>query len=123
MDVLLGRLQAGDVTPHLLLADGQLVDALPQRGEIARHRLELLLHVGRRGGGRGRRGNVRSSLSRGCSLRWIRRGFLSGRWAQSLGDEPSAGRRLKRGQQYHPPDRRGPTRKLPLGGLAVGLPS
>jgi hypothetical protein len=43
--VLLGRLQTGNVPRHLLLADGQLVYALPQGGEITRHNLELLLHL------------------------------------------------------------------------------
>jgi hypothetical protein len=64
--VLLARLQASDVTRHLLLADGQpvyglphvgkiarhhlqLAYGLPQVGEIARHHLERLLHLGRGG--------------------------------------------------------------------------
>ena len=67
------RLQFGDIARHLLLAGGELFDGLPYGGEIARHRLELLL-VGRTGGGRGRRDHVRSCLRHGCGFRCIRRG-------------------------------------------------
>jgi hypothetical protein len=37
------RLQLGHVASHLLLAGGELLDALTQGANIARHRVELLL--------------------------------------------------------------------------------
>src|SRR5712691_1450991 len=63
-DVMLDRLQLGDAIRHLLLAGGELVQALPQRGEIERRLLELL-HIGRRGGGHSWRGYGGSALRNG----------------------------------------------------------
>ena len=63
-----GRPQVGDVAHHLLLGGGELVHALPHRGETGRHRLELR-HFGRKRGGRGRRDRVGSGLRKGCGLR------------------------------------------------------
>jgi len=40
-NALLGCLQPGDVARHLLLANGELVNALTHGSEIARYRLEL----------------------------------------------------------------------------------
>jgi hypothetical protein len=61
---------------HALLANDQLVYALPQLiyalpqdREIAHHHLELLLYLGRAGGGRGWRANVRSNLCSRYGLR------------------------------------------------------
>ena len=67
-DVLVGRQQVGDAARHLLLAGGQLVHALPYRGDTGRHRLELQ-QFGRKGGGRGLRDHVRSGLRERCGLR------------------------------------------------------
>ncbi len=94
-DLHLGRLQPGDVARHLLLANGELVNALTHGSEIARYCLELL-QVGRRGGGRGRRDHVRSGLRNGCGLRCTRHGRLKVRWARLLGDNLGVGQRVRR---------------------------
>ena len=67
-DVLVGRQQVGDAARHLLLAGGQLVHALPYRGDAGRHRLELQ-QFGRKGRGAAGADGVRSGLQEGCGLR------------------------------------------------------
>ncbi len=128
-DVLLGRLQSGDIACQLLLPSGQLLDALLHGAEIARHRL-LLVRRRDRGRGAGRDG-VQSSLCNGCGLRCIRWRRLNGRCARLCGGDFGTGWRVGRGQQppglgqqgYWPAKLRCPARDYLLGGLAVRFPS
>jgi len=92
LDLLLARLEFPDgfriVARDLLLVRLELLEGSLQIRKVARHRLQQLRLIGKRGGCR--RGLLRCSLSQGRRLRWrwwrclrrsgLRCGHLEGRW-------------------------------------------